>query len=615
MESLDASVWWDKRIESDLRWKYVVEYVRGLERALEDTVFLRARRYAYLYDRNARLLGMHGKPDAPPSGDPATENIIRSNIETATALLGNEALRTAALTDGAEWSVQRRAKRLERFVEAILESPKVEWERKQVRKVRAAGVAGNGYTKFEILDGAIAATHVPFDEIIVDEIACRAGPPRVLAHRRFANKDVLIAHYPKCREAIERAHQSDPYWTTARKLQGRQVALVEIWHLPSKKGAGDGRRVLAIDGATLADEPYTRDYFPFVVFRWVERLTGFYGCGLAEELASYQLAVNKTNRTIRGNMSLYGNQRMFAHQSDAQSGLQLDDEEGGIYYYKQKPPIVPDWPALKPEVYQYRESLKTDAQRYSGIPDMAARSLKPVGLDSGAALREWTDIQASRLTTQKAEIERMRLEATRHVIDLAKELYGKGQNVKAFWNSRNLAKKIDWSEVDLEEDMYVLRVEPASAMSRTPAAMRQLVTELAQTGALQPQEILRLLGIPDIQRTLDVATAPLEDIEAEIEDLYDGIWRAPEPFMDLVNGIPRVQSAYLFARRAGAPEKILELLRNWTVLAEKMQRAKTAPQPAAPSMAAVPFQAGVAAPAGPIAPAPAAMPPAAPVAA
>jgi hypothetical protein len=610
MGHLDASRWWDEDVEREERAGLLVEYVRGLERALEPDYFLRARRYAYLYDRNARLMGMNGRPEAPPSGDPATENIIRSNIETAAALLGNEGLRVAALTDGAEWSVQRRAKRLERFLEAMFQ--RVGWDEKQVRAVRSAGVAGNGYTKFEIEDGEIVANHVPFDEIIVDEIACRAGPPRSLAHRRFVNRDVLIAHFPDARTAIERAHRNDPNWTQSRRLQGSQVALIEAWHLPSKKGATDGRRVLAIEGATLADEPYKRSYFPFVIFRWVERLTGFYGCGLAEELAGYQLAVNKVNRMIRGNMSLYGNQRMFAHHSDAQTGLQLDDEEGGIYYYKQKVPVVPDWPALKPDVYQYRESLKTDAQRYSGIPDMAARSMKPVGLDSGAALREWTDIQASRLTTQKAAIERMRIEAARHLIDLAKELHGRGQNVKAFWNSRNLAKKIDWSEVDMSEDMYVLRVEPASAMSRTPAGMRQLVTELAQTGAVKPEEILRLLGIPDVQRTLDIATAPLEDIEAEIEDLYDEIWRAPEPFMDLVHGIPRMQSAYLLARRGGAPAKVLDLLQRWMVLAKRLQDQAMAP--AAPQMAAVPFQAGVAAPAGAVAPAAPAAPPGPPAA-
>jgi hypothetical protein len=594
---LDASRWSDETIETKDRWRHAIEYVRGLERSLEDSVFLRARRYAYLYDRNARLLGMHGKPEAPPSGDPATENIIRSNIETATALLGNEGLRVAALTDGAEWSVQRRAKRMERYLEAQFQ--RLDWDVKQVRAVRSSGVAGNGYTKFEIYDGEICATHVPFDEVVVDEVACRAGPPRMLAHRRFISKDVLISHYPKHREAIERAHRDDNgYWTTRRKLQGHQVALVEIWHLPSKRNAGDGRRVLCIDGATLADEPYTRSYFPFVVFRWVERLTGFYGCGLAEELAGYQLAVNKVNKTVRANMALYGNQRMFAHKSDQALGNQLDEEEGGIWFYAQKPPTVPDWPALKPDVYQYREALKTDAQRYSGIPDMAARSLKPVGLDSGAALREWTDIQASRLTTQKAAIERMRLDAARHIIDLSKELHGRKQNVKAFWNSRNLAKKIDWSEVDLEEDMYVLRIEPASAMSRTPAAMRELVKEIAQTGALQPEEILRLLGIPDVQRSLEMATAPLEDIEAEIEDMYNEIPRSPEPFMDLKAGLKRVRSAFLNARRANAPQKVLDILVAWLAKAKHLHDQGLSMPAGGVQMGTVPFQAGVAAPAG-----------------
>lgn len=607
----NASRWWAPDVKKEERARLLLDHVRQLERS-QQTMVDRVLKYAWLYDRNVKLMGTEGKTKSMMgTGDPSTENIIRNNIETATALLGNEQTRVAALTDGAEWSVQRRAKRLEKFLEAQFQA--IGWDALQVRMVRSAGVAGNGYVKFEIEKGKIVATHVPFDEIIVDDEACRAGPPVQVAQRRFVDKDVLKAKYPQFSDAIDAAHSKDSSWTPNRRLEPNQVAVIEAWHVPSK------RRVLAIEGATLADEEWNYDFFPFIVFRWVERLTGFHGCGLAEELASYQLGVNKTNTNIHKSHDVLGSQRVFVHFQDLilRDKIVADEDIGTLIPYKVKPPTVPDWNAVKPEVYQYKEQLKADAQRYSGIPDMAARSMKPVGLDSGAALREWTDIQASRLTTQKADIERLKIQAAKIIIALAKELYGKNQNVAAFWNSRNLAKKIKWSEVDLAEDMYVLRIEPASMMSRTPAAMRQSVIDLAATGALQPEEILRLMGIPDIQRQLDVSTAAIEDIEAEIEELYDGIWRPPEPFMALEMGIPRVQSAHLQARRAGAPPEILELLMMWMVRADALLASKAAQGPQSPQMAAVPYQAGVAAPAGIVGAPPGAppMPPMAPPAA
>lgn len=585
----DAARWYADEVTTDERWRYVLDYVRAIENA-QSKLTERSIQYTWLYDRNASLMGTGGKLRRMGEGHPATENIIRNNIETATAVLGNEATRCATLTDGAEWSVQRRAKRLEQFLEAQFK--RLDWDALQVRMVRAAGVSGNGYIKFYVEDGAICADYVPSDEIIVDDEACRSGPPMQMAQRRFVDKDSLKEHVPKkFWDAIDKAHVRDSDWTLARRVQPTQIIVIETW----KRGK-NGRRTVAIQGATLVDEPYRYDWFPILTFRWVERLSAFYGCGLAEELCSYQLGVNKTNRNIHKSHDLFGNQRMFIHQSDALMQLKTDDELGDLCVYKTKPPIVPDWQAVKPEVYAYKESLKADAQKYSGVPDMAARSMKPVGLDSGAALREWTDIQASRLTTQKAAIERLKLHAATMIIALAKELYGRGQNVKAFWHSRNLAKKIKWSEVDLDEDMYVLRIEPASMMSRTPASMRQAVIDLAQTGALQPAEILRLAGIPDVQRSLDIATAALEDLEAEIEDLYDGVWRSPEPFQDLMNGIPRMQSAYLKARRDGAPPEILDLIQQWMVRAKALMPQAQAPQQ--PGTVAAPFQAGLAAPAG-----------------
>src|SRR5262245_7390900 len=585
--SQDASRWHDDDVPTEERGKLLLDYVRAIERS-QTQMTERRLKYAWLYDRNVRLVGTNGRIRRQEEGDPSTENIIRNNIETATALLGNEQTRVAILTDHGEWSVQRRAKGLQQFVEA--QFTHVGWDSLQVRMVRSAGVAGEGHIKFETEDGKIQAYYVPFDEIIVDDEACRSTLPVQLAQRRFVDKDQLKKRHPDFADAIDAAHLKDPLWSSLRRVEPNQLALVEAWHTVSN------RRVVAIDGATLVDARWIHDFFPIITFRWVERLTGYYGCGLAEELVSYQLGVNKTNANIHLSHALFANQRLFVHKSDLLLTNKLDDDPSKAIPYTSKPPILPNWQAVKPEIYSYKEQLKADAQRYSGIPDMAARSLKPVGLDSGAALREWTDIQASRLTTQKAEIERVKIDAARLVIALAKDLYSRGEDVSAFWNSRNLAKKIAWSEVDLDEDMYVMRIEPASAMSRTPAGMRQLATDLAKTGALPPEAILRLWGIPDVERSLDVHTAAIEDIEAEIEELYDGQWSAPEPFMDLKMGIARVQSAYLMARRQGAPSKILNLLQMWMVKANAM--LPKAQAPAAPQMAALPYQAGIAAPAG-----------------
>lgn len=596
-----ASRWWAKDVASKERWRHAQAYVRALETS-QKPIYERLAKYAWLYDRNAQMGMVGGKMQNLPQSDPDTENIIKNNIETATALLGNEHNRVATLTDGAEWSVIRKAKKLQLFLEAQFK--KLNWLQLQVKMVRSGCVAGNGYIKIEIEDNEIVANQVPFNRIIVDEVEWQAGCGTQMAQREFVNKDNLKARYPDFEKEIDAAHTKDANWTNWSRLEPTQIAVIESWRLPLRKGSKDGRHCITIDGATLLDEVYTKDYFPFVIFRWVDRLAGFLGCGIAEELAPYQLIVNETNRDIRKSHEVFGSQKIFVHYSDIAAVTQKwDDDPRGILPYKTQPPVVPQWQAHKPEIYAFKENVKNDAQKYSGIPDMSARSMKPAGLDSGAAIREWTDVGASRITTQKVQIENIQLQAALIIIDLAKELYGQKQkqNIKATWHSRNLAKTIKWSDVDMEADMYVLRIEPASYLSRTPAGVRDLVSDLARMGTLKPDDILRMMGIPDTQRALDIATAAIETIEAEIEELSEGNWRPPEPFMDLVNGIPRVNSAMQMARDQGAPPDILQGFMDWIVRAKAILDSQTpGPQSAPNQVATVPGQLGLAAPAGPI---------------
>lgn len=597
-----ASRWWAKEVPSKDRWQHAQAYVRALETS-QKPMYERLGKYAILYDRNLNMGSVGGKMHNLPQGDPDTENIIANNVETATALLGNEHNRVATLTEGAEWSIQRKAKKLQLFLEAQFK--KLNYTELQRYMVESACVAGNGYVRFEILNGAICATPVAFNRIIVDEVEWQHGPGTQIFQRDFVNKDNLKARFPDFEKEIDAAHTKDANWTNWARVEATQIAVVESWRLPLQPGSKDGRHCITIDGATLLDEVYTKDYFPFIIFRWLPRLAGFIGISLAERLVASQRIVNDTNRDIRRSHEVFGNQKIFVKARDIGAvTAKWDDDPRGILPYTDTPPVVPQWQAHKPEIYQYKENVKNDAQKYSGIPDMSARSMKPVGLDSGAAIREWTDVGQSRLTSQKTQLEHLQLQAAMIIIDLAKELYGQKQKVdtKATWHSRNLAKTIKWSDVDMDADMYVLRIEPASYLSRTPSGARELVSDLARMGVLKPDDILRMMGIPDTQRALDIATAAIEDIEAEIEELCEGNWRPPEPFMDLVNGIPRVNSAMLLARRAGAPPDILQGFMDWMVRAKDILDKQTpGPQSAPNQVATVPGQLGLAAPAGPIA--------------
>ena len=73
----------------------------------------------------------------------------------------------------------------------------------------------------------------------------------------------------------------------------------------------------------------------------------------------------------------------------------------------------------------------------------------------------------------------------------------------------------------------------ASTLSTTPAGRQQAVVEWAQAGIISQDEARRLMDHPDLERSMSIYTAALDDIEATIEALEDGKILMPEPYPHL----------------------------------------------------------------------------------
>ena len=559
--------WWLAPEED--AWRYVINYVRALEET-QRAIHERNLRHARLYS-NSDILGLDWTLAVrdyshKPLGR-VTENLVQSVIDTAASMIAKNRPRATFLTNGGDFSQQRRAALLEKFVEGIFH--KTDLYEKTCDIFRDACIYGTGFLKVFLNDDReLTIDRIYPDEIIVDELECRTSGPRAMHHRQFIDREVLKNIFPDYAEAIDSATQDDIRrpWTSYRRIEPQQVAVVESWHLPSGKGAKDGRHCICIDKQTIVWEPYTKDYFPFVVYRWSKPVIGFYGQGLAEQLTGYQLRVNKLRRTIEQAQDLIAVPRVFVDVASKVLKGHLTNEIGAVVPYRGRPPIFMTPTAMGPEIYQELERLIRAAYEFAGISQLQAQAKKPVGLESAVALREYTDIGTGRFSVNEQRFEKLHLEVAQRIVMLGKEL-GKGSTTSVY-QAKRFIQKIDWSEVDLPDDAFVVSIEASSILSKTPAGRLQSVIEMAQGGLIDTDEARRLLNHPDLERSQSLANAAIEDIEATIEDLLNGDFKPPEPFQNLGLGIERVQVAYLKARRDGAPEDILEGMRQW------MARAK-----------------------------------------
>ena len=142
--------------------------------------------------------------------------------------------------------------------------------------------------------------------------------------------------------------------------------------------------------------------------------------------------------------------------------------------------------------------------------------------------------------------------------------------------SRFGSKKIKWSQVDMGETK--VSIMAASTLSKTPAGREQTVIEWAQAGIVSQDEARRLLRHPDLERSMSLYDAAIEDVECCLEEIADGEMLVPEPFQNMSMIVWRGQMQYLGWKNDGAPEEILENLRQFIIHAAFIVANQNAPQ-------------------------------------
>jgi hypothetical protein len=357
------------------------------------------------------------------------------------------------------------------------------------------------------------------------------------------------------------------------------AVVVESWHLCGP----EGRHVISLDKDVLVDETYTKDYFPFTFLRWSDRLTGFWGQSLAERLTGNQIEINKMLRMIQRSFHLGSTFKVFLEHGSRVTKEHLNNDIGALVYYSGTKPdyYVPQ--VVSPEYFNHLQFLIQSSYEEAGVSQMAASSRKPAGLESGKAIREYNDIESERFALVSQAYEASFMDTTRQYIDLVKDLAAMGIDYEAKAQSKRFIEKIKWSEIDIEDDEFVMQMFPVSMLPHEPAGRMAFVQELVQNNMIPQEFALKLLDFPDLENYASLATAAIDDLMANLEDiLVHGIYNPPEPFQDLQTGVKLFQSAYLRSRSEKVSEDKLEMLRIWIESAQSL--LVSAASPAGPTV-------------------------------
>jgi len=511
-------------------------------------------------------------------------NVVRSVIDTLTSHIGAIQPKPRYLTDGGSHEAQEQAKKLTQFVPGIFYEQDL--YRKALKSFLDAGITGTGFLKVFADSGRINIERVFPHEILVDNSESRFNEPSSLYQIKEVSKSSLKAIFngKGDEEKIDTASRIRDLDRRVGSGNVDIVHVIEAWHIGPD---GEGRHVICVDTGVLedCDNAYKKDYFPFAMFTPTPVGVGFKGTGYAEVIDSIQLEINYLGQKAQTAMRLQS-VGLWVPKGSEMNQRRPDNRMGFVNYYRgDKAPMYVAPPALHESYFRRMAELKSEAFQLAGVSQLASSSLKPAGLDSGAALREYSDIGSARFAATKKLWEQfIARDVSELVVKSAEDVISSGGSLKTLGVGEDDKKmqEIDFKEARIENSKFVTKVWPVSILPDTPAGKIQAVMELARVMPDYQSNLIGLLDFPDINAQNELSTAKVRIIDKQLDAmLIKGEPQMPQPYFDLASCIDRGTMRILDAEDCDTPEERLQLVRSWLGFCVEMQIAAAPPQPMA----------------------------------
>lgn len=534
--------------------------------------------------------------------DRPTFNVVQSCIDTKVSRITQSRPRPVFLTDNGTYKERNLAKQMNHFINGELYQTKAYDQGADV--LRDAEVLGTGVIKIvENTNKRVSLERRLCTELLVDTSDALYGGPRTLYEFRLIDRSVAEALFPDSAGMIGKAQQAFPDTSKeSSETVSDQVMLVEAWRLPSSKTANDGMHAIACSSGLVDDEVWTKERYPFEFLHSATRLLGMWGQGCPERLMGTQVEINKLLITISKSINLVGVPRVFIEDGSKVMKSAFNNEIGSLITYQGTKPVYEVANCVPQEVYAQLQRLIEYGYQQEGVSQLAASSVKPAGLDSGEAQREYNNNQTDRLASLSKRYNNFYVGLAYQIIDKAIDIAERDGSYSTVYPMKDGTKEINLPDIGkLKDDPFVIQCFDASSLPRDPAGRKQEVVDMMQAGLISPQEGRRLLDFPDLEQEDKLATAGEERILKILDEIVEsGRYTPPDPFMDLALAETTVTQYYNLYMPAGLEEEKAQKLRDFFSQIQALKQAAM-PPPTAPG-ALAPQAVPEAAPVSPLLP-------------
>lgn len=529
-----------------------------------------------------------GNAQASPTASRISFNLCASVVDTLTAQIAKNKTVPTFITSGGIWGLQRKAEQLSKFVEGCFYENNA--HEKLTYQFRDGGIWGDGilHPHRDANDRAAVERVLPH-EIVIDLYESAVTAPKQMHWVKVADRNVILEQYGDTPEHIAAIQSCSPVGFEEGNLSGSAADLITIaqsWHLKSGPDAEDGVVAITLPdcGHTLDCSEYDKDYFPFVILSYSKRAIGFWGQGACERLQNLQGEVNRGMILMQKSMWMGGSFKILSHISDKVPTSHFNNETGPIIKWSGAVPpeyIAPQF--IQGDVVPWIDSLIAKGFQQEGVSQMQSANMKPMGIDSGAALRTYDQIAEDRQLFVAQRCEGAALELARQLIEIVKDVYKEKGKYEVKFPNTNFLETIDWSDINLSMDEYWLKAFPTSSLPEEPSAKLQTVQEYVQAGFISPRSARRLLAMPDVEMSDKLANAAEELICKSIEEiLYDGKNVRPDSEWDLKLAQDYGLKYMNYAKLNNCPLPRLRLLRKFNGYVNDALGLTTPPMPMGP---------------------------------
>lgn len=636
---------------ANARGKKAHEYLVGLCREM-------ANRQATLIENTKKCIAIFqyggDAKDSDPSDTCAIEdtalvfNAAQNTVETIHAKVMKSRISPMPLTDGGGYLARHRARQIGKAIEAVLDENEADAIEEDV--VMDALVSDHGAGAVKVFDRCdrVAIEHVPIEDVWFDEAETRYRKPSCCYHVPAGGIDMFVGleiyaksddDYPglvgtveERRNAILKASRNPESWRrTGSDADKYRIDIFEAWHLPSghveeyededgkKSSRHDGRHVVAVDGATLIDEPWECDYFPILMYVPRKRRRSIWGLSIMRNLVGPQREYEKGTKKLQHMHQKMGISGFYAQKS---SNIDVRDLKTGTYgagFVMEgdgpSPPVQLTPEPVAAGTYAYVDSIPRNMMERHGVSTLSASSQLPAGLQqaSGKALQVFEDFESERLMPYHRERERFKIALSWLVVNTAARIIDRAGSYKTRHRGKFGLEELDWKGLLEDKEKLAIRVFPVSQLAKQPAAKFAQLTELLNAGAVTVEQFKRLFELPDLQAENQLDTADTDIIDRNMDIMVvTGRYIAPEPFDTLELIIQRAGKFINVCRQQDVPEGRIKLLHDYIEDAKSLAEEAKERAAAAAAAQAPPGPPPGMPPGAPPMPGPEGMPPGAP---